>query len=143
MDQFTVILVSLEEKKQHIVLATKLSSSGSPQAQLLYDSIKEREGEISLTFRKIELFIVVCRSPISSVWWADGGGTVTFIYCILVSALGRIMGFAGCRKRNKCWFNAYWGRESRCFIQKAGDGGLNNFQYDPSNVKRIGLEKYS
>ena len=60
-------------KKTPIVLATKLNSSGSPQAQLLYDSINEREGEINLTFRKIELFIVVCRSPMSSVWWVDGG----------------------------------------------------------------------
>ena len=68
-------------KKKRVVPATKLNSSGSPQAQLLYDSINEREGEINLTFRKIELFIEVCGSSMSSVWRVDGGDRGVHLVC--------------------------------------------------------------
>jgi hypothetical protein len=81
-------------KKKGIVLATELNSSGSPQAQLLYDSINEREGEISLTFQKIELFIVVCRSPMSLVWWVDGGERVVHLVCS-GECIGLDHGFCG------------------------------------------------
>jgi len=82
-------------KKKGIVLATELNSSGSPQAQLLYDSINEREGEISLTFRKIELFIVVCRSPMSSVWWVDGGTVSVHLVCSGEECIGLDHGLCG------------------------------------------------
>jgi hypothetical protein len=60
----------------------------------LHDSINKGESEINQAFQKIELFIAICRLPMSfstSFQEAGGGGRRNLLSLVMASALTRIM----------------------------------------------------